>query len=116
MPVTVYHNSRCSKSRAALELLREAGKEVRVVDYLASPPTVEDLDRLLRLMNLEPEAVTRKKEDRYRELGLGERPPASREEWLRVLVENPILIERPIATDGKRAVIGRPPENVRALL
>lgn len=114
--LTIYHNPRCSKSRAALERIRAAGAEHRVVEYLKTPPTVEELDQVLRLLGVEPAQVTRTHEDVWAELGLDRTPPPTREAWLKVLVEHPILIERPIVTDGARAVIGRPPENVEALL
>jgi arsenate reductase (glutaredoxin) len=114
--LTVFHNSRCSKSRATLALIEAAGAPVEIINYLETPPTAEELDRLLRQLGMEPGQIVRTGEERYEELGLAARPPASRAEWLRILAENPILIERPIVTDGQRAVIGRPPENVRKLL
>ncbi|MCO5170777.1 MAG: arsenate reductase (glutaredoxin) [Planctomycetes bacterium] len=114
--LTVYHNPRCSKSRATLALVEEAGVAHRVVEYLETPPTVKELDRLLDQLGLEPAQVTRTHEDAWAALGHDRAPPATRDAWLRALVEHPILLERPIVTDGRRAVIGRPPENVRALL
>lgn len=114
--LTVYHNPRCSKSRATLDLVRAAGVEHRVVEYLVAPPTVEELDRLLTLLGLEPAQVVRTGEDEYEALGLAAAPPRTRAAWLALLVKHPILIERPIVTDGARAVLGRPPENVNALL
>jgi arsenate reductase (glutaredoxin) len=112
--IRIFHNPRCSKSRATLEQLQ--GQELEVVDYLRHPPTPAELDQLLKLLGLEPAQIARTGEERYEELGLGRKPPATRVAWLKVLSENPILIERPIVTDGKRAVIGRPPENVKRLL
>ena len=116
-PLTIYHNPRCSKSRAALELLQESGATYSVVEYLISPPDEAALERLLEQLGKEPHEIARKGEDRYRELKLAERGPGmSRKEWIKILCANPILIERPIVTDGKRAVIGRPPESVAVLL
>lgn len=114
--LTVYHDPRCSKSRAALALVAEAGVAHRVVEYLKTPPTEDELDALLRLLDLEPAEVTRTHEDVWAELGHDRAPPATRAAWLRVLAAHPILLERPIVSDGRRAVIGRPPERVRALL
>ncbi|MCM2277297.1 MAG: arsenate reductase (glutaredoxin) [Oligoflexia bacterium] len=114
--LTIFHNQQCSKSRATLKILEEAKGSYSVVNYLETPPTAAELDALLNQLGLEPEAIVRKGEDRYEELGLEAKPPRSRAEWIDVLVKNPILIERPIVTNGKKAVIGRPPENVKALL
>ena len=114
--ITIYHNNRCSKSRQALQLLEAAGVKPRVINYLETPPTASELDALLKALNLSPQEIARKGEDRYEELGLGAKPPQDRAAWIKVLVANPILIERPLITNGKRAVVGRPPENVKALL
>lgn len=112
----MYHNPRCSKSRETLALLRERGVDVEVVEYLQNPPTVETLDGLCRLMNVEPQALLRAKEPRAAELGLTREDKRSRREWLKILVENPVLIERPIVVSGARAALGRPPENVLTIL
>lgn len=114
--LTLYHNAGCSKCRATHEILKSSGREFAVVEYLSTPPTPETLDRLLQQLEMQPDEITRTHEDRYEELGLDRTPPKSRAEWLKLLSENPILIERPIVSDGTRAVIGRPPENVRKLL
>jgi arsenate reductase len=113
--VTIYHNPRCSKSRQALALIQEGGSEPRVVKYLDTPPDAATLDRLLTQLGLEPQAIMRTGEDRYAELGLAGKQ-LSRADAIRVLVENPILIERPIVVVGDRAVVARPPERVRELL
>lgn len=114
--LTIYHNARCSKSRATLEHIQKAGRECTIVNYLEHPPTPEELDRILRQLSKSPEEIIRKGEDRYDELGLRSSDQRSREEWIQILCENPILIERPIVTDGSRAILGRPPENVLQLL
>lgn len=114
--LTVYYNDGCSKCRATHAILREAGVEFETVEYLVNPPSVETLDALLKQLGIPPEELARKGEDEYEALGLEKNPPSTREAWLKVLVENPILIERPIVTDGTRAVIARPPEKVRQLL
>jgi arsenate reductase (glutaredoxin) len=112
----IYHNPKCSKSRQALELIQSAEADLNVIEYLKTPPSVSELESLLDMLNCKPEEIVRKKEALFTELGLRENPPQSAQAWLEVLAQNPQLIERPIVTDGTRAVIGRPLENVKALL
>ncbi len=112
----LWHNPRCSKSRAAKEILD--GKQVAYVErrYLEDPPDAATLERVLAAMGKEPWDITRMGEERAKELGMAGRPH-DRGEWIRTLVANPILIERPIlVTDDGRAVVGRPPEAVADLL
>lgn len=115
MTVTIYHNPRCSKSRETLELLRGRNIEPEVVLYLETPPDSATLDRLLRAMGKEPREAMRTKEAPYKELGLAD-PGKSRQELIAAMVAHPVLIERPIVTNGKRAALGRPPESVLAIL
>jgi arsenate reductase len=112
----LYHNPRCSKSRETLALLRERGVQVEVVEYLKSPPDAAALDRICRALGAEPTALVRTKEKRFDELGLSLADARGRDEWLALLAENPILLERPILVAGRKAAIGRPPENVLPLL
>jgi len=110
---TIWHNARCSKSRQTKAILEElaAGAEVR--EYLKEPPTRAELDALLGALGLDdPRAMMRTGEDAYAQLGLAD---ADRDELLDAIVANPILLERPIVVRGDRAVIGRPPEQVRSL-
>jgi arsenate reductase (glutaredoxin) len=113
--VVIYHNPGCSKSRETLALLRGRGVEPKVVAYLEAPPDAGTLDRILRLLGMEPKDLMRKKEEVYGTLGIDERP-RSREALIRLMVEHPILIERPIVVKGDRAALGRPPENVLKVL
>ena len=113
--VTIYHNPRCSKSRQTLQLLRDSGVEPEIVEYLKTPPAAAELDAVLKKLKLEPADVMRRKESVFRELGLADRE-LSREEAIQIMIENPVLIERPIVIKGRKAVIGRPPENVEELL
>ena len=113
--VTIYHNPRCSKSRQTLELLRARGIEPEIIEYLQNPPDEETLDKLLGQLGLEPGELMRTKEDEYRELGLDAKQ-ASRTELLRAMIENPILIERPIVVKGSEARLGRPPEQILEIL
>src|SRR5215472_2679760 len=112
----LWHNPRCSKSRAAKAILDQSGVEYVERRYLEDPPDVQTLDSVLTALGKEPWDITRMGEDRAKELNLIEQPH-DRGQWLSVLVANPILIERPIliAGDG-RAVVGRPPEAVESLL
>ena len=108
------HNPRCSKSRAALELVRDAGVELPVREYLREPLTIGELRRIVELLGVRPIEIVRRGEAQFAELGLGEETPD--EEVLRAMAEHPILIERPIVVRGERAVVGRPPETVREIL
>lgn len=113
--ITIYHNPRCSKSRQTLALLEEAGVTPRVVHYLDTPPSADELDELATCLGLEPEQFMRKKEAAYQELA----PPAAtrtRRGLLEAMAEFPVLIERPIVVKGQSAVLGRPPENAHQLL
>jgi len=115
MAVTIYHNPRCSKSRATLALLEERGIEPRIVRYLDSPPSAGELARILGLLGLAPRDLLRRGEAEYRELGLAD-ATLSDEALTRVMVEHPKLIQRPIVVSGERAAIGRPPEAVLEIL
>ncbi|HEU4624932.1 MAG TPA: arsenate reductase (glutaredoxin) [Steroidobacteraceae bacterium] len=111
---TIYHNPKCSKSRATLALLQEHGIEPRIVEYLKTPPTVAELKAIVAKLGIKPEQLMRKGEDEYKAHYAGK--TLTDAQWLEALAKHPILIERPIVVSGERAVIGRPPENVNALL
>lgn len=115
MDVTIYHNPRCSKSRETLKRLAERGIEPTVVLYLETPPDAATLDALLHKLGKEPRELLRTGEPEYAQLGLGE-PTLSRDTLIAAMAAHPILIERPIVVVGERAALGRPPENVLALL
>jgi arsenate reductase len=115
MTIRIYHNPRCSKSRQTLKLIRDAGIEPEVIEYLVSPPSTRELSQLLKKLGIEPQDLMRKRESLYRELGLAQRE-LSRKDAIEILHEHPKLIERPIVVKGDRAIIGRPPENVEELL
>jgi arsenate reductase len=114
--LTLWHNQRCSKSRGAKEILEAAGVAFDEKRYLDDPPTAPELDEVLTALGMEPWELARMGEDVAKELGLKDLPH-ERDRWIEVLVANPILIERPIlVTSDGRAVVGRPPEAVEALL
>jgi arsenate reductase (glutaredoxin) len=111
----IWHNPRCSKSRQSLQLLRDRGIEPTVVLYLQSPPDADEIDRVLRALGKEPRELMRSGEPVYKELRLSN-PELGRAELIGAMVQNPILIERPVVLRGTRAVVGRPPEAVLRLL
>jgi arsenate reductase len=115
MKVSIYHNPRCSKSRATLALLREQGIEPEIVEYLKDPPSRQTLEQLLDMLDVEPLALMRTKEKEFRELGL-EKDEADRETLIQALLDHPRLMERPIVVHGRKAALGRPPENVLEIL
>ena len=109
MPVTIYHNPRCGKSREALALLRGKGIEPEIVEYLKTPYTETQLKTLLGQMGLPAKAVVRKKEA----TAAGVDPEKlSEDKLIAAMAANPIIVERPIVVSGGKAALGRPPEAV----
>ncbi|HKR77632.1 MAG TPA: arsenate reductase (glutaredoxin) [Rhodanobacter sp.] len=111
--IRIFHNQRCSKSRATLALLD--GREVEVVNYLDTPPDAAELKQLLKLLGIPARQLLRSGEDVYRELGLAD-PALGDDALVAAMVAHPILIERPIVVANGKAAIGRPPEAVLAIL
>jgi len=111
--VTLYHNPRCSKSRAALTLLEERGVPVRIVRYLDTPPDADTLRGVLDMLGMAPRALMRRKE--AKEAGLDD-PALDDAALIAGMVAHPAVIERPIAVAGDRARLGRPPEAVLEVL
>ena len=114
LPILIYHNARCSKSRAACELIAEKGLHAEHIDYLKSPPDKDQLRLLLHKLGMKPEALVRKSEAEFKTHYAGK--TLSDDDWLEALVNHPILIERPIVVRGDKAVIGRPTEKILELL
>ncbi len=115
MSVTIYHNPRCSKSRQTLELLRAQGLEPNIIEYLKTPPSKSELAGILELLGLSPRDLMRTKEAEYKANGL-DAAHLSAEQLLAALVDHPVLIERPIVLANGKAALGRPPENVLAII
>ncbi|MEN8259193.1 MAG: arsenate reductase (glutaredoxin) [Pseudomonadota bacterium] len=115
MTVKIYHNPRCSKSRAALDLLRGKGVEPEIVEYLKTPPSAEELDSILSMLRKEPRDIMRKNEAEYKDNGLDDMS-LSRSALIDAMVKNPKLIERPIVVADGKAALGRPPENVLEII
>lgn len=111
----IYHNHRCSKSRAALALLQQHGVEVEVIHYLDTPPSAAELTELLRQLGLRPRDLLRHGEAEYKSLGLDD-PSLGDDALIAAMVTHPKLIERPIVTAHGKAVVGRPAEAVLTLL
>ncbi len=115
MTVTIYHNPRCSKSRATLALLNENGVQPKIVEYLKTPPTKAEMTRILDGLGMEPRDLMRKKEEPYAALNLSDKAK-SRDALIDAILENPILMERPVVVTQGRYALGRPPENVLEIL
>lgn len=113
--VTLYHNPSCSKSRGALDILREGRVEHRVVEYLEKPPSRAELERILELLPTPPGELVRK-DRRFAELDLAAADYESADAVVELLLEHPELMQRPVAIAGARAVIARPSERIREIL
>ncbi|KAA1192832.1 arsenate reductase (glutaredoxin) [Pseudohalioglobus sediminis] len=111
---TIYHNPRCSKSRAALALLQDAGIEPDVVLYLETGPDADEIRMLLEKLGISASQLVRRGEEAYKAAGLG--TDSDDAEIIAAMARHPKLIERPVIVRGDRAVLGRPPENVLELL
>jgi arsenate reductase len=115
MTVTVYHNPRCSKSRAAMEYLEEHGIEADVVKYMDSPPDANDIKELLSMLGMSPRELMRKHEKVFKDAGLDD-PTFTDDELIEAMAQCPSLIERPIVVNNGKAVLARPPETVQDIL
>lgn len=103
--ITIYHNPRCQKSRTALQHIESLDTDITIVEYLKDTPSVKELKEVLELLQLKPLDIVRKKEALFiSDYKGGSYTDA---QWLKILVENPILIERPIVIKGETAVIAR---------
>lgn len=112
--IRIFHNPRCRKSRETLQLIQESGELVEIVEYLETVPTEEELAEIIELLGIKPEQLLRRGEAIFKEQFKGKE--LTDKEWIKAMIQNPKLIERPIVIKGNKAVIGRPPENVKSLL
>lgn len=115
MSVTIYHNPRCSKSRETLALLQDRGIQPTVIEYLQTPPDAKTLQAILDKLGISARQLLRTKEAAYTENGL-DNEKLTEAELIAAIVKNPVLMERPIVLTNGKAAIGRPPENVLAIL
>lgn len=113
--VTIWHNPRCTKSRTTLALLQSRDTDIRVIEYLKTPPSVTEIQDALRLLRMEPRALMRRDEAEYRNQQL-DNPALSREQLIEAMHRHPILIQRPVVFANGQARIGRPPEAVLEIL
>lgn len=114
--VTIYHNPRCGKSRKTLDLIKASGFDPEIILYLQNPPSAAKLETLCAAMGKEPLEVMRTKEAKFKELGLSKGDARSRGDWVKIMVKEPCLIERPIVVHKNQVIIGRPPEDVLDIL
>lgn len=114
MPITIYHNPRCSKSRQTLALLQEQGIEPEIIEYLDTPPSEAELDSILNKLGKTPDELLRKGEAEFKEHFKDK--ALTRAETISLMVKYPKVIERPVVINGDKAAVGRPPESVLAIL
>ena len=112
--IQIYHNPRCRKSREALAILQGQNQPFEIIEYLKKSPSKDELRSVIEKLGIKPLDLIRKGETIYKEKYKGQE--LSDNEWVEVMVENPILIERPIVVKGTKAAVGRPPENVLDLI
>lgn len=112
--ITIYHNPRCTKSRETLELIEKKKIKPEIVEYLKDTPSQKELSEIITKLGIKAEDLVRKKEPLFIEKYANKK--FTEKQWLKLLVENPILIERPIVINGKKAAIGRPPQNILNIL
>ena len=110
----IFHNPRCKKSRDTLGLIEHSGQTVEIIEYLKEPPSIAEIEKLLHKLNVGVQDIIRKDELLYKEKF--KNMNFTDVEWIKILTENPKLIQRPIVVRGNKAIIGRPPENVLELL
>jgi len=115
MDLTIYHNPRCSKSRKTLELILAANINPTIKEYLNETLSAEEINILLSQLNLPIRDILRKGEAIYKTHGLSDKNLTDAE-LIDAVIESPILLERPIVSNGSQAIIGRPPENVNSLI
>jgi arsenate reductase len=110
----IYHNPRCQKSRETLKIIKESGKDIEIIKYLEQVPSESELKEILEKLKIPVKDVLRKEEKIFKEYYRG--ISLSEDDWIKVMVKHPKLIQRPIVIKGDKAVLGRPPKNVKQLL
>ena len=112
--IKIYHNSRCSKSRQGVQVLEKSGKEFQIIKYLENIPSEKELISIIKLLGITPIQLVRKTEKIWKEEFKGKE--LTDIEIIRAMIENPKLIERPIVVNNKKAIIGRPSENILSII
>ncbi|MGE5356344.1 MAG: arsenate reductase (glutaredoxin) [Deltaproteobacteria bacterium] len=113
MSLLIFHNPRCGKSREALQYLQQKNVEFQIVLYLHDTPSFEEMKQIISKLKIKPLDLIRKKENIFKENFSGQ--DLSDDEWIHILIQHPILIERPLIISDRSAVIGRPKENIEKL-
>jgi arsenate reductase len=113
MKTVIYHNPRCSKSREALALLNEKNLDVEIIEYLKDKPSIKQLKELINLLGIKPIQLIRTKEDAFKPF---KDKQLTDDEYISLMAEFTVLIERPIVIKGKKAVIGRSPQLILDIL
>jgi len=108
--ITIWHNPKCSKSRAAIEILEENNSDALIVKYLETTPSKDEITTALTMLGMNPRELMRTKEDIYKELKLQDEDDY--DNLVDAMVRNPKLIERPVIFKGNQAIIGRPTERI----
>lgn len=112
--LTIYHNPRCKKSRAGLQYLEEKTKDFEIRKYLNEPLSEEELKKLFTKLNAKPSEMVRTQEDVYKKQLKGKN--FTYDEWIKIIAENPKLLQRPVVEADHKAVLGNPPENIDKLI
>ncbi|MGJ8761176.1 arsenate reductase (glutaredoxin) [Polaribacter sp. R2A056_3_33] len=112
--IKIYHNPRCSKSRQGLEIIENSKKEFEIVKYLEKIPSEKELTEIIKMLDISPIQLVRKTEKIWKENYKGKE--LSDKEIIKAMIESPKLIERPIVINNNKAVIGRPPENIKSII
>ena len=112
--IKIYHNSRCRKSREGLQILEDSGKDFEIINYLEDVPSEKELQNIIKMLNIKPIDLVRKNEaiwkDQYKNKQLSDT------EIISAMHKNPKLIERPIVVNNLKAIVGRPPENIKKII
>lgn len=112
--IEIYHNPRCGKSREGLQLLEASGKDFKIIKYLEETPNKENLEKIIKLLNIKPILLVRQNEKIWKENFKNSN--FTDNELIEIMVKNPILIERPIVISGNKAVVGRPPSKILEII
>lgn len=110
----IWHNPRCTKSRQALQLLNDNGIVPEIKLYLKDPPTKQELKKIIDKLGIQPYELVRQGEQTFKDNFKNQ--IISDDEWMSIMLEHPVLIERPIVSTEKKAIIGRPPESILELI
>jgi arsenate reductase len=112
--IKIYHNPRCRKSREGLQLLKESKQKFKIIEYLKETPSFDELKSIVNLLGITPLELIRKNESIWKKNYKGKE--LTNDEVIRAMTEHPKLIERPIVINKEKAIIGRPPENIKYIL